>query len=148
MQNLLSSKLLSKNLKNKIHKTIILPVVMYGCKTWLLTLREEHRLRVFEKRVLRKIFWPKWEEVTGEWRKLQNEELNDLYYSSNVVRVIKLRRMKWVGHIAYVGEKKGVHRVLVGKLEGKRPLGRPRHRQEDNIKMDPQEVGYEGMDWN
>ena len=79
MQNLLSSKLLSKNLKNKIHRSIILPVVMHGCETWLLTLREERRLRVFEIRVLRRIFWPKWEEVTGEWRKLKNVELNDLY---------------------------------------------------------------------
>jgi len=79
VQNLLSSKLLSKNLKNKIHRSIILPVVMHGCETWLLTLREERRLRVFEIRVFRRIFWPKWEEVTGEWRKLKNVELNDLY---------------------------------------------------------------------
>jgi hypothetical protein len=92
---------------------------MYGCETWLLTLREERRLRVFEKRVLRRIFWPKWGEVKGEWRKLQNEELNDLYYSPNTVQVINLRRMKWVGHVAHMGEKKGVHRVLVGKPEGK-----------------------------
>ena len=88
MQNLLSSSLLSKNLKIKIHRTVILPVVLYGCKTWPLTLREERRLRVFENRVLRRIFGPKKDEVTGEWRKLHNE-LNDLYCSPNIVRVIK-----------------------------------------------------------
>jgi len=88
VQNLLSSSLLSKNLKIKIHRTVILPVVLYGCKTWPLTLREERRLRVFENRVLRRIFGPKKDEVTGEWRKLHNE-LNDLYCSPNIVRVIK-----------------------------------------------------------
>jgi len=85
VQNLLSSSLLSKNLKIKINRTIILPVVLYGCETWLLALREEHRLRVFEKRVLRRIFGLKRDEVTGEWRKLHNEELNDLYCSPNIV---------------------------------------------------------------
>ena len=93
MQNLLSSSLLSKNLKIKIYRTIIVPVVLYGCETWSLTLREEHRLKVFENRVLRRIFGPKRDGVTGEWRKLNNEELNDLYCPSNLVRVIKLRRM-------------------------------------------------------
>ena len=94
MQNLLSSSLLSKNLKIKIHRTIILPVVLCGCETWSLTLREERRLRMFENRVLRRIFGPKRDEVTGEWRKLQNVEHNDMYSSSNIVRVIKSRRMK------------------------------------------------------
>ena len=116
---------------------------MYGCETWSLTLREEPRLRVFENRVLRRIFWPKRDEVTGEWRKLHNEELNDLYCSPNIVWVIKLRRMRWAGHVACVGERRGVHRVLVGKPEGKRPLGRPRRRW----KVDLQEVGCGGMDW-
>ena len=91
VQNLLSSRLLSKNLKIKIYRTIILPVVLYGCETWSLTLREECRLRVFENRVLRKIFGPKMDEVTGEWRKLYNEELNDLYTVPNIVRVVKSR---------------------------------------------------------
>jgi len=93
VQNLSSSSLLSKNLEIKIHRTIIFPVVLYGCETWSLTWREERRLRVFENRVLRRIFGPKRDEVTGEWRKLHNEELNDLYCSSNIVRVIKSKRM-------------------------------------------------------
>jgi len=94
--------------------------------------------------MLRRIFRPKRVEVTGEWRKLHNEELNDLYCSPNIVRVIKSR---WAGHVARMGEGRGVYRVLVGKPEGKRPLGRPRRRWEGNIKMDLQEVGCGGMDW-
>jgi len=147
VQSLLSSRLLSKNLKIKIYKTIILPVVLYGCETWSLTLREERRLRVFENRVLRKLFEPKRAEVTGEWRKLHNEELNDLYSLPNIVWVVKSRRMRWAGHVARMGENRGVHRVLVGKPEGKRPLGRPRRRWEDNIKMDLQEVVGGRGDW-
>jgi len=99
----LPSGLLSKNLKIKIYKTIILPLVLYGNETWSLTLREERRLRMFEERVLRRIFGPKTDEVTGEWRKLHNEELNDLYSSLNIVRVIKWRRMRWAGHVARMG---------------------------------------------
>ena len=112
-----------------------------------LTLRDESRLRVFENRILRKIFGPKRDEVTGEWRKLHNEELNVLYPSPSIVRVIKSRRMRWVGHVARIVEGRGVYRVLVRKHGGKRPVGRPRRRWEDNIKMDVQEVGYGGMDW-
>jgi len=81
--------------------------------------------------VLRRIFGPRRDEVMGEWRRLRNEELNDLYSSPNIVRVIKSRRMRWAGHVAHVGEERGAYRVLVGKLEGKRPLGRPRHRWMD-----------------
>jgi len=110
-------------------------------------LREEHRLRVFENRVLRRIFGTKRDEVTGEWRKLHNEELNDLYCSPNIVRVMKSRRMRWMGHLALMGEGRGVYRVLVGKPEGKRPLERPRRRWEDNIKMDHHEVGCGDTDW-
>ena len=146
MQNFLSSSLLSKNLKINIHRTLILPVVLYGCETWSLTVKEERRLRVFENRVLRRIFEPNRDEVTGEWRKLHYEELNDLYCSPNIVRVIK-SRMKWVGHVARMGEGSGIYRVLVGTPKGKRPLGRPRRRWEDNFKMDPQEMGCGGMDW-
>ena len=104
MQNLLSSSWLSKNLKFKIYSTIILPVVLYGCETWSLTFREAHRLRVFENRVLRRIFGPKRDGVTGEWRKLHNEELNDLYSSPSIVRVKKSRRMRWAGHVARMEE--------------------------------------------
>jgi len=147
VQNLLSSRLLSKNLKNKIYRTIILPVVLYGCEAWSLTLREERKLRVSVNMVLRRIFGPRRGEVTGEWRRLHNEELNDLYSSPNIVRVIKSRRMRWAGHVARMGEERGVYRVLVGKLEGKRPLGRPRRRWVDNIRMDLQEVGCWYMDW-
>jgi len=106
VQNLLSSRLLSKNLKIKMYRTIILPVVSYGCETWSLTLREERRLRVFENKVLRRIFGPRKDEVTGEWRRLHNEELNDLYCSPNNVRVIKSRRMRWAGHMVRMGEER------------------------------------------
>jgi len=102
---------------------------------------------MFENMVLRGIFGPKRDEMTGEWRKLHNEELNDLYCSPNIVRVIKSRRMRLAGHVARMGERRGVYRVLVGKPEGKIPLGRPRRRWEDNIKMDLLEVGCGGMDW-
>ena len=133
--------------KFKIYRTIVLPVVLYGCETWSLTLREERKLRVFENRVLRRIFGPKRDEVIGKWRKLHNEDLNDLYSSPNIFRVIKSRRMKWAGHVTCMGERRGIYRVLMGKPDGKRPLGRPRHRWEDNIKMDLQEVGCGDMDW-
>ena len=93
-----------------------------------MTLREERKLRVFENRVLGKIFGPRRDEVTGEWRRLHNEELKDLYSSPNIVRVIKLRRMRWAGHVARMGEERGVYRILVGKPEGRRALGRPRRR--------------------
>jgi hypothetical protein len=141
VQNILSSRLLSKNLKIKIYRTRILPVVLYGCETWSLTLKEECKLGVFENRVLRRVFGPKRDEVTGEWRKLHNEELNDPYSLPNIVRVVKSRQTRWVGHVACMGEDSGVYRVLVGKPDGKRPLGRRRLDWDDNINMDLQEVG-------
>jgi hypothetical protein len=125
----------------KIYRTIILPV-LYGCETWSLTLREECRLRVFTNKVLRRIFGPKRDEVTGEWRRLHNKELYALYSSPNIIRVIKSRRLRWAGHVARMGERRGAYRVLVGKPEGRRPLERPRRRWEENIKMDLREVGW------
>jgi hypothetical protein len=121
VQSLLSSRLLSRNVKVKIYKTIILPVVLYGCDTWYLTLRE-HRLRVFENRVLRRIFGPKRDEVAGDCRRLRNEELHNLYSSPDIIRQVKSRGMRWAGHVACVGEERKVYKVLVGKLEGNRPL--------------------------
>jgi hypothetical protein len=140
VQNLLSSRLISKKLKIKIYEAVILLVVLYGCEARSLTLREEQRLRVFVNRVLRRIFGPKREE-DGSYRKLHNDELHSLYSSPNIVRVIKSRRMRWTGHVAHMGERRGVYRVLVGRSEGKRPLGRPKRRWEDNIKLDLREIG-------
>jgi hypothetical protein len=140
----LSSRLITKNLKIKIHKTVILPVVLYGCKTWFLTLKEEQGLRVFENSVLRKIFGPKREEH-GSWRKLHNDELHGLYSPSNIVRIIKSRRMRWAEHEARMEEGRGVYKVLVGRSEGKRPLGRPMRRWKDNIKMDLKQTGSMGQ---
>jgi hypothetical protein len=119
---------------------------LYGFENWSPTLREERRLRIFENRVLMRIFGCKRYEVTGEWRKLHNEDPNDLYSSPNIVRVNESRRMRLAGHIACNGDRRGVYGVLIGKPEGKRPPGRPRRRWE-NIKMDLQEVGCGGMDW-
>jgi hypothetical protein len=132
--------------KIKIHKTTILPVVLYGCETWSLTLSEEHRLRVFENRVLRRTFGPKRDDVTGGWRKLHNEELHGLYSSSGIVRVIKARRMRWARHVVHMGEARGAYITLVRKPDGRRPLGRPRHRWEDNIKIDLGEIGFGDVD--
>jgi hypothetical protein len=129
-------------LKIKIYKIIILPVVLYGCETWSLTLREERRLRVFKHRALRRRFGPKRDEVTGEWRKLHNEGLNNQYSSPNIVRVIKSIRMRWVWHVAHMVERRGINRVLVGKPKGKKSLVRPRHHR-----WDLQEVGCDVMDW-
>jgi hypothetical protein len=141
------SRLLSKNLKIRIYKTMILSVVLYGCETWSLTLREEYRLRVFDNRVLRRIFGSKRDEVIGEWRKLNNEELRDMYSSSSIITIITSRRMRWEGHVARMRDKRNAYRLLVGKPEGKRPLGRPRRRWMDNVMMDLGEVGWGDVDW-
>jgi hypothetical protein len=124
-----------------------MPVVLYGCETWSLILRKERRLWVFENRVVRRVFGSKRFEVTGEGRTLHNEELNDLYSLPIIVRVVKSRRMRWAGHVARMGEERGVYSVLVGKPEGRRPLGRPRRRWEDNINMDLREVGAGRGNW-
>jgi len=112
-----------------------------------LTLREERKLTVFENMVLRRIFGPRKDEVTGEWRRMHNEELNNLYSSPNIVWMIISRRMRWDGHVARMGEDSGVYRVLVGKPERRRPLGRPRRRWVNNIRMELQEMGCGYMDW-
>jgi hypothetical protein len=149
VQSLLCSSLLSRNVKIKIQKTIILPVVLYGCETWSLTLREEHRLRVFENRMLRTVSGPKRDEVMGEWRNLHSGELHNLYSSPKIIRQIKSRRMSWAGHVACKGEGRNVYKVLVGKPEGERPLERPRHRWEDKLKLDHRETIWRGggVEW-
>ena len=144
MQNPLSSSLLPSNMTIKIYRTVIL-LIMYGCEAWSVTLREEHSLRVFENRVLKRTFEPKRDEVTWEWRRLYKEELYDLYSSLNFIRAIKSRRMRWAGLVACMGNRRGAYRVLVGRRELKRPLWRPGHRWEDNIKIDVEEVGWGGM---
>ena len=146
MQNLLFSSLLvvSKDLEKKICRNIIWPVVLYGCQTRSLTFREKRRLRVCEKRVLRRIFGLKGNEVRVEWRKLHMEELNA---HSIFFRMITSTGMRWAERIARMGEYRGAYRISVGKPEEKRPLGKPRRRRNDNIMMDLQEVGCEGMEW-
>jgi hypothetical protein len=147
VQNFLFARLLLKNVKSRIRKTIILPVTLYGCETLSLTLKEKHRLRVFENRVPRRIFGAKRDEMTGGWRNLHNKELRDLYSSPSIIRIIKSRRMRWEGHVARMGEKRNVYRLLVEKPEGKRSLGRPRPRWVDNIRMDLGEAGCGDVDW-
>jgi hypothetical protein len=119
VQNLLSSRLLSKNVNIKMYMIIILLLVLYGCEISSLTLREEHRLSVFENRVLRRIFEKKGDEVTGEWRKLHNEDLHDVYSSPSIIRITKSRRMRWAGHVVRMGKKRNSYRFLVSKPEGK-----------------------------
>jgi hypothetical protein len=116
-------------------------------ENWSVTLRKENMIRVVENRVLRNIFGPKSDGVTGEWRRLHNDELNDLYSSTNIIRAIKSRRMRWAGHVERMGDRRVAFRVLVGRPEGKSPLGRARRRWEDNIEIDLQEVGWGDMDW-
>jgi hypothetical protein len=139
VQNLLFSRLLCKDLKNRIYKATVLPAVLYGCETWCLTLREEHRTRVFENRVLRRIFGPKRDEVTEGWGKRHNGQLHNLHCSS--------RRMRWAGHVARMGRKRNTCRTLVGPLEENRPVGRPSRTRADNIKMDVKGLGWFSMEW-
>jgi hypothetical protein len=132
--------LLSKNININTYRNITLPVVLYGCETWSLTLNRERKLRAFDNRVLRKIFGPRRDEVRGEWRRLHKGELYDLYSSPNIIRVIKSRRMRWAGYVARMGERRGVYRFFVGRPEGKRPLGNPTRIWKHNIKMNFKEV--------
>jgi hypothetical protein len=143
----LSSRLLSKNVKVRIYKTIILPVVLYGCETWSLAVREERKLKVFENRMLRIIFGPKRDGVTGRWKNCINDKLHYLYFSPSIIRIIKWRRMRWAEHVGRMGEKRTVYTLLVGKPDRKRPLGRPRRRWIDNIKMNLLEIGFSAVDW-
>jgi hypothetical protein len=146
--NLLSSRLLSRNVKVNIYKSITPPVVLYGCETWSLTLREEHRLRVSENRVLRRIFGPKGNEIKGEERKLHNGKLQNLYSSRDIIKETKSRRMRWARYMARTEEGRKVYKVLVGKPEGKSPLGRPSRTWEDGIRMDLREIGWGGgLEW-
>jgi hypothetical protein len=139
--------MLSKNLKIRIYKTIILHVARYGCKTWSLIFKEEHGVTVFENRVLRRIFGLKRDEVMREWRKLHNEELRDLYSSPSIIRIIKSKRMKWTGHVARMGEKRNAYTLLVENPEGRRLLGKPRRSWVEDIRMDLREVGWGDVDW-
>jgi hypothetical protein len=118
-------------------------VVLYGCGTWSLALREKHRLSVFENKALRRIFGPKRFEATEDWRKLHNEELHNLCSSPDIIRLIKSRRTKWTRYVARMREK----RIFVGKPEGTRPLGRSRRRWVGNIKIDMRDIGWDGMEW-
>jgi hypothetical protein len=136
-----------KELKNWNLNTAILPVVLYGCETWSLIIREEHKLRVFENRVLRRILGPKRAKVMGCWRKLHKEELHDLYFSPRVITIITTRRVGWAGHVARMGEKRNVYRLLVGKSGGKIPLLRPKHGRVDNIKMHLVDIVLGELDW-
>jgi hypothetical protein len=120
----------------------ILLVVSYGCETWSFILREKSRVRVFENRVLRRILRPNSDEVMAEWRRLHSEELHKLYSSPNIIRHINAWRKRWVEHVARMGEGRKMYKVLVGKPEEKRPLGRPRRRWEDGISMDLKETGW------
>jgi hypothetical protein len=124
------------------YNVIIIIIIIIICETWSLTLRDKHRLGVFENRVLRRIFGLQRDKVTGGWRKL-HEELHNLYSSPNIIRMIEPRRMRWAGHVARMGKKRNAYSILVGKPEGKRPLGRPRRRWVDNIKIDLREIGWD-----
>jgi hypothetical protein len=144
VQSLLSSRLLSRNVKVNIYKTIILPV-SYGCETWSLTLREEHRLRLFENRVQRRIFGPKRDEVMENGGSCTMRSL--IICTHPQISLGKSRRMRWAGHVARMGEERKVYKVFLGKPEGKGPLRRPRHRWEDGIRMNLREIGLGGVDW-
>jgi hypothetical protein len=136
-----------KNVGIRIYKTIILPVVLYGCETWSLTLREEHQLRCFENRVLRRIFGPKKDEVTRRWRKLHNEEVPNLNSLPSIIRMMKSKRMRWARHEAAIEVMRNSYRLLMEKPEGKGLLGRSRYMWVDSIKLDFEEIVRGGMNW-
>jgi hypothetical protein len=120
--------LLSKNIRIKIHRSIVLPIVLYGCGTWFFRSRKEYRLRFIENRLRRKIFGTKEDEEIGAWRRIHKEELHEFFSLPNIIRMIKSRRLKWAGHVARMWERRNTCRILVGKFDGKRPRGIPRCR--------------------
>ena len=142
LEKILLPRLLSKKLK-----TIILPVVLYVCETWFLTLREEKRFGLLENKVLKKIFGVKRDEITEEWRKLHNAEIHILNSSPNIITNLKSRRLRWAGHVALMEQSRNSYWVLVAKPVGKRPIERPRRRFKDNIKIDLRDVGCDARDW-
>jgi hypothetical protein len=139
-------RILYKNLKIKIYETIISPVLFYACEAWSLTLRKAHRLRIFENRILRRIFGPK-RDSNGEWKRLQNEELHSLYRSPNIVSVIKSKRLKWTGHVARMEEGRSTSKLLSAKPTGKIFFRESRRRWEDNIRMDLEEICINSGNW-
>jgi hypothetical protein len=139
--------LLIKHIRTHIYRTEVLPRVLYGREVWSLTLRKKHKLKVFENRMLRNIFGPYRDEVRREWRRVHNEEFYALYASPNIIGVIKSRKKTWAGHVARLWYKRGSYRVLVGRPDSKRPLGKRKRRWDDIIKLDLQDVGWGGMDW-
>jgi hypothetical protein len=130
----------------RIHKTIILPVVLYEGETWFLSLREEHKMGMFVGRVLRRILGSRTHEVKGGWRKLHNKELHNLCSSPSIIRMFKSRSIRWRGHVAQMGEERNAYKILVGKPEEKRPLRKPRHSCMYNIKLDLGVIGWAGLD--
>jgi hypothetical protein len=143
----LSAHRLYTNVKIRIYETIIFPVALYGFENWSPTLREAHRLRMFENRVLRKIFGPQRDEVIGGWRKLHNEELHNLYCSLSIILMIKSRRTRSAWHAARMWIKRNEYRILVGNPEENKPVGRPRLRRVDNIKMDLRGIAWSDIKW-
>jgi hypothetical protein len=147
VQYLLSSRLLWRNVKIRIYTTIIFLVALYGCETWSLTLREGHRPSSFDNRVLKSTFGLERYEVRVQWKNVHNKEIHDLYSSPGIIRMMKSRRMRWAGHVAQMRNERKVNRLFVRKPEGKRPLGRPRYRKVDNIRMDFGEMGWGDVGW-
>ena len=146
VSTLLRSRILSRNIKLRIYKTIILPTVLYGCETWPLTLKDEQRLKVFENKVLRKIFGPKKDESTGEFRRLHNAELRSMH-PVNIIEVISSRRLKWACKVVGLSNERIPKKLINAEPTGKRPRGRPKRRWEDSIKSDLMNLGLEGSPW-
>jgi hypothetical protein len=139
--------MLCTDTKTDIDKTVVFPLVFHGCESWPVTFSEDCGLMAFKNRVLSGMLGTKKEEVTGGWTELYNVEHHTLYFSPNIFRVIKSRRMRWVGHVAHMVYKRYEYRIFIGKPEGRRPLGRSGNWWEDNIKVDLEEIQWEDVDW-